>query len=87
MTPEERRRLVGAILATLWLAAFIVADVAVTNPNLSLAPLFAIAPLIGCAVLPAGPTAVFGVAALLLAAWSNQWNDAWGTPTGLGPPL
>ena len=80
MTPEKRRRLVGAILAMLWLVAFIVADVAVTNPTLSLAPLFAIAPLIACAVLPAGPTTVFGVAALLLAAWSNQWNDAWGTP-------
>ena len=67
-------------MATLWLVAFIVADVAVTNPNLSLAPLFAIAPLIACAVLPAGPTAVFGVAALLLAAGSNQWNAARGTP-------
>lgn len=80
MTPEERRRLLGAISATLWLVVLVVGDVAVTNPNLSLAPLFAIAPLIACTVLPAGPTAVFAVAALLFAAGSNQWNDAWGTP-------
>jgi sigma-B regulation protein RsbU (phosphoserine phosphatase) len=80
VTTEERRRLLGAIVAMVWLVVLVVVDVAVTDPTLSLAPLFAIAPLIACAVLPAGPTAVFGVAALLLAAGSNQWNAARGTP-------
>jgi hypothetical protein len=80
VTTEERRRLLGAIVAMVWLVVLVVVDVAVTDPTLSLAPLFAIAPLIACAVLPAGSTAVFGVAALLLAAGSNQWNAARGTP-------
>ena len=37
MIPEERRRLLGAILAMLWLVVLVVADVA--NPNLELKPL------------------------------------------------
>ena len=82
MRAEQRRQRIGAALAALWLAAVLVADLPVQRPTLVLAPLYAIAPLIACAVLSAVPTAAFGGAAVVLAIWSNYWAGDWGTPQG-----
>lgn len=80
MTTEQRRRRLGATLAALWLVAVLVLDLLAQRPTLVMAPLYAIGPLIACAVLPAAPTAAFGGVAVLLATWSNHWSGAWGTP-------
>ena len=80
VTTEQRRRRLGAALAALWLVVVLVIDLLAHRPTLVMAPLYAIGPLIACAVPPAAPTAAFGGAAVLLATWSNLWGGAWGTP-------
>jgi serine phosphatase RsbU (regulator of sigma subunit) len=54
-------------------------DLAIPDRSVALAPLFALSPLIACAVLPAGRTAAFAAAALVLAVASGLWNDTLGT--------
>ena len=73
---------VGASLAAFWLASVLVADIA-TSESVVMSPLFALSPLIACAVLPAARTAVFAVAAVVLAAVSGAWNGAWDDPQQL----
>lgn len=70
---------VGATLATAWLVATVGIDFATRGADFVLAPLFALSPLIACAVMPARTTSIFAVAALVLTAASGLWNDTWGT--------
>lgn len=69
---------VGATLATVWLAGTVAVDLATRGSEVVLASLFALSPLIACAVLPARTTSMFGFAALALTALSGIWNDTWG---------
>jgi sigma-B regulation protein RsbU (phosphoserine phosphatase) len=75
-------RLVGVWLASTWLVVLVLLDVA-TPSSIVFVPFFPLAALIACAVLPAGRTAVFAVAALVAAVASGWWDDAWDTDTGL----
>lgn len=65
----------GIALAVAWLGIVFVIDVA-TGPEVRLAGLYAIAPLIVCASLPPAGTAVFAVASVLLGIGSGWWNDS-----------
>ncbi len=49
-------------------------DIAIPDATIVMAPLFALAPLIACAVLPAVRTAAFAAAAFAAAAGSGLWN-------------
>lgn len=66
----------GAGLAALTLACLVLMDLLAIGPWITVSPLFALAPLIVCAVLPAGPTAGFAAAALLGVIGSGFWNDS-----------
>lgn len=68
---------IGASLAAGWLIATVAVDFA-PGSQVVLSPLFALSPLIACAVLPAGPTGIFGGLAVLATLGSGSWNDAWG---------
>jgi serine phosphatase RsbU (regulator of sigma subunit) len=76
---ERRPAQAGVLLATGWLLLLTVVDVVLSR---SIVPdvLFALAPVVACAVLPARPTGVFGLAAVVLTVWSGWWNDVWGDP-------
>jgi phosphoserine phosphatase RsbU/P len=65
---------VGAALAALTLLILVLLDLAISDATIALAPLFALAPLIACAVLPAVRTAVFAAAAFVAAVGSGVWN-------------
>lgn len=65
----------GAALATTTLLVLVLLDVATADAGIALAPLFALAPLIACAVLPVLPTAAFAVAAFAAAFASGYWNS------------
>jgi phosphoserine phosphatase RsbU/P len=71
---------VGAVLAALTLVILVLIDMLTAGADIAFAPLFALAPLIACAVLPAGRTAAFALAALAAAVFSGGWNDTSGTP-------
>jgi hypothetical protein len=75
---NDRAAVTGVLLATSWLVVLTVVDVLLPA---SVVPdtLFAIAPLIACAVLSPGITAGFGVVAVALLVWSGWWNDTWHT--------
>jgi serine phosphatase RsbU (regulator of sigma subunit) len=62
------------------LVALVVADVVVRDAAVALSPLFALPPLIACAVLPAGPTAGVAGAAVATAIVSGAWNGTWQSP-------
>lgn len=64
----------GAALAASTLLVLVLLDLAIPDSSIALSPLFALAPLIACAVLPAAPTAAFAVAAFAAAAASGAWN-------------
>jgi hypothetical protein len=68
----------GVFLAGSWLVMLTIADVVLPA---SVVPdtLFALAPLIACAVLSPRATAAFGVAAVALLVWSGWWKDTWDT--------
>jgi hypothetical protein len=70
---------VGASLAAAWLLTTVAVDFAVRAGGISIAPLFALSPLIACAVLPARRTAVFSVLAVLATVVSGGWSGTWGT--------
>ena len=78
MTAGRTGRILGATVASVWLVVLVLVDVALPH-TVVLAALFAMAPLIACAVLPAAATAGFAVAATGFAAGSGWWNHAWGT--------
>jgi sigma-B regulation protein RsbU (phosphoserine phosphatase) len=75
----DRSARTGVVLSATWLVLVTVADVLLPSRVVS-DSLFAIAPLIACALLPPRITAVFGVAAVLLVVASGWWKSAWETP-------
>ena len=64
----------GTALAALTLTVLVLLDLATTTASVVFSPLFALAPLIACAVLPAAPTAAFATAALLAAVGAGVWD-------------
>lgn len=70
-TPASRT---GAALAAGTLLLLVLLDLGISRTPIALAPLFALSPLVACAVLPAGRTAAFAAAALVAAAASGVWN-------------
>ena len=76
----DRPQVVGAAAAVAWLVSMAVADALVPGDRVVLTPLFAIAPLIACAVLPGVVTAGFAVATVALAAVAGVWDRSWGEP-------
>ncbi|HEX6151731.1 PP2C family protein-serine/threonine phosphatase [Nocardioides sp.] len=75
VTTSGRPSAIGAALAAVTLVALVVLDVATPDRTVALAPLFALAPLIACAVLPPVPTAGFAAAAFAAAVGSGVWNN------------
>jgi phosphoserine phosphatase RsbU/P len=73
----------GATLAALTLLILVMVDVLTTDAAVVLSPLFALAPLIACAVLPAPRTAAFAAAAVAAAVGSGVWNGNADTPQHL----
>jgi hypothetical protein len=69
---------VGAGQATLWLIVLVILDVAIDGSTVVLSPLFALAPLIACAVLPVRSTAVIAAATVTAAVVSGFWDGTWG---------
>ncbi|WP_133241197.1 PP2C family protein-serine/threonine phosphatase [Nocardioides gansuensis] len=62
------------------LLVLVLLDLAIPDASIALSPLFALAPLIACSVLPAERTAAFAAAALVAAVGSGVWNDHSVTP-------
>jgi hypothetical protein len=75
---SERAATAGALVATGWLVVLVLVDLVVSS-QISPDPLFALSPLVACAVLSPRATMVFGVVAVALTVWSGWWNDDWGT--------
>ena len=73
-----RPQAAGAAVAMAWLVTVTAADALVSSVVLT--PLFAIAPLIACAVLPGAMTAGFAALAAALAAGAGTWDGTWGEP-------
>lgn len=76
----DRAQAIGAALAVLWLVVLAVVDLLVPGGRVVLVPLFALSPLIACAVLPASATAGFAVAAVALALAAGAWDGVWAAP-------
>jgi sigma-B regulation protein RsbU (phosphoserine phosphatase) len=79
MTSDRAVRLIGAGLAAAWLVVVVIVDVSSPGHVVVFAPLFAVAPLIACAVLAAQGTAAFAVLAVVAAVGSGWWDQTWGT--------
>ncbi|MGZ4504410.1 MAG: PP2C family protein-serine/threonine phosphatase [Nocardioidaceae bacterium] len=77
MSRDRAAQLIGVGLATLVLVVLVVIDLLIPR-TIVLAGLFALAPLIACAVLSARATAVFALAAVGLAVASGAWDHTWG---------
>lgn len=73
----------GATLAALTLVILVLLDVVLTDTTIALAPLFALSPLIACAVLPAARSAAFAAAAFAAAVASGGWNGNYDSPQHL----
>jgi serine phosphatase RsbU (regulator of sigma subunit) len=79
MPTERTGQVVGVALATAWLLLLVVLDLSIPG-TVILATLFALAPLVACAVLGAAATAGFAVAATALTVASGYWDHVSGTP-------
>lgn len=79
MKGDRRGQLVGAGLATLWFLVVLIAEISVGKPNFVPSILFALGPLIACAVLEPVPTAGVGVVGVGLVGLTSVWNGTWGT--------
>ncbi len=78
--PMERAAAFGAYAAALlWLVFWTAVDVA-APPSVAPDTLFALAPLIVCAVVSWRSTAIFAAAAVGLVVWSGGHNDTWPQP-------
>ncbi|MDF2143720.1 PP2C family protein-serine/threonine phosphatase [Knoellia sp. p5-6-4] len=80
MNSADRGTRTGVLVACVWLVVLVLVDLAVRSPSVNFSPLYALAPLSACAVLPAAMTATFAAAALGLTAASHAWNEQWGEP-------
>jgi serine phosphatase RsbU (regulator of sigma subunit) len=69
--------MVGAALALAVLGVLCLVDAAL-GEDVILTPLYGLAPLIACAVVPPAGTAVVAVLAVLAAVGSGAWNDTFG---------
>jgi phosphoserine phosphatase RsbU/P len=83
MSGDRSAQALGAGLATLWLVVLVAVDLAIPGATVVLSPLFALAPLIACAVLPARATAAVAAAAVVATIVSGWWNHTWGSPQHL----
>ena len=79
MCCDRAAQVLGAGLAALWLVVLVLVDLAIPGETVVLAPLFAVAPLIACVVLPARATAAVAAAAVAATIASGWWNHTWGT--------
>jgi sigma-B regulation protein RsbU (phosphoserine phosphatase) len=73
---RDRSARAGAGAAAAWLLLVVLVDLALSTTVVP-DPLFAVAPLIACAVLSPRATASFGVAAVALTVWSGWFNGVW----------
>lgn len=71
-----------AAVSIVWLLAFVVVDVLTRRQDVSFVVLFAVSPLIACAVLPWPPTAALAIVAEAIALASPAWDT--GTPGSPG---
>ena len=69
----DKVTVLGAVGAAGWLLALVALDILI--PTVAFGYLFALVPLAACALLPALPTAGFGLAVVTLAALSALWNQ------------
>jgi hypothetical protein len=76
---DRTAQLLGAAAATTWLVVFVIVDLMTAGAGVVLAPLFALSPVIACAVLSARRTAVFAIAAVACTVAAGWWNDVWAT--------
>ena len=83
MNSDRSAQILGASLAALWLVVLVTVDLATPGTAVVLSPLFALAPLIACTVLPARATAVVAAAAIAATIASGWWNNTAGTPQHL----
>lgn len=67
----------GIGLAVGWMAAVAVLDLLLTS--VSLEALYAVGPLLACAVFPPTATAAFAMTALVMAGASARWDHSWGS--------
>jgi phosphoserine phosphatase RsbU/P len=75
----DRAERLGVVVATACLVVLAVVNVVVPR-DIIVDTLFALAPLVACAVCSVQITAGFGLVALALCVWSGWLNDAWGRP-------
>jgi phosphoserine phosphatase RsbU/P len=83
MDIDRSAQILGAGLAALWLVALVIVDLAIPGTEVVLSSLFALAPLIACALLPARATAAVAAAAVVATVLSGWWNQTWGMPQHL----
>ena len=83
MSSDRSAQALGGGLAAFWMVALVAVDLAIPGTTVVLSPLFALAPLIACAVLPARATAVVAAAAVAATIVSGWWNHTWGSPQHL----
>lgn len=76
MTPDQRGRRIGWAASLTCLAILVLLDIELDTSVAVLTGLFALAPLIACAVLPTGATATVYGLALVAALTSGWWNHA-----------
>jgi len=74
-----RARTFVPYLATLWLVFWAAVNI-VAPPSISPDTLFALAPVIVCAVMSWRATSMFAAAAVALVIWSGLWNGTWSEP-------
>ncbi len=67
------------VAAVAWLMVVLSIDIVFARPDLVVAGLLAMAPLIACTALSAPSTAALGVAAVGLTVASGWWTDTWAT--------
>jgi serine phosphatase RsbU (regulator of sigma subunit) len=78
---RDRTAVLGAAIAVAVLGLLVGVDIAIpADERIFLSALFALAPLVACAVVPAGGTAVIAVFAVLAAIASGTWNHVTSTP-------
>jgi phosphoserine phosphatase RsbU/P len=76
---RDRTQVVGAALALLVLVVLVGLDLLISPDHAMLTPLFGLAPLIACAVVPVRGTALIAVLAALASVVSGVRNDAFGS--------
>ena len=74
---RDRASVLGAVLAVLVLGLLVVVDASL-GERVILTPMYGLAPLIACAVVPPAGTAVIGVLAVIASVASGSWNDTFG---------